>query len=626
MLRSLSLQKCLWAKEARDYLGRLAQIKGLVIIAAVQDQVQGYYGGEMDQCWKRLGFRTDLRGQYWRGYVGVAEDKRAVFEQLGNMDEAVSYSGALGGIRLDVRSCPYWDENVAEIRINGVEFAAKGRGINLVAYDKKAGRVVDSVSIDTHAETLPLARKDLHGHGGQPEAAKHCWRLFLKKAFRRMLKILRRRTEPPEAPLGQPPAPAQEAGAGAAEYRQAILPAKIFPEAFTGTAAIKVRLMYDYGLFMWNSVESLLKAFAGDERFDVCIVFWEDYFPFQQGQKLAQKIGVDCVCIKDYQLQEDNPDIILTMIMVLVSVYGRQNYIEWGKASKLFVALNGMLMMNLSADDFALMPARVAPILRKHGLDYCFWDSLIYNRLERDGYDISGCVEMGNPKFDAIFEKLNQTHGTLPGGWEKLKGKKTFLWAGTHEWWSEECPFEQYIKTVFEYFAAHREAGLIFRPHPQLIFELKQNGIWTEEEIAKIKSHLETTPNIVWDERPDYSISYQTADAIITDAGCGVAVSGLATLKPICVCFSANRPKHIAFPELFDGLYQVQSGQELLGFFDLIRRGEDPLKERREQAFRKCICRFDGKNGQRMKEFITEKYLEKYGAARGPQAESKESG
>lgn len=595
MLRTKYLCKKLNAIDAKHYLNLLAQISGLVVIAAVQDQVHGYYDEEMDRLWKKLGFQTDLRGQYWRGYVGVSEDKKVVFEQLGNTDEAVSYSGPAGGIQLDVRSCPYWDENVAEIRINGVEYTGKGRGINLVVYDKRSGKVVDSVSIDTHVDALKLTRYELCGFKDQPEPA-----------------------------AGQATAPVQVLDPTVAEYRQKILPAKLFPAAF-GASVIKVRLMFDYGLFMWNSVESLLKAFARDERFDVCIVFWEHYFSFQEGQQLAQKIGVNSVCINDYQLQEDNPDIILTMIMALVSVYARQYYIEWGKTAKLFIALNGMLMMNLSPYEFASMPARVAPVLRKHGLDYCFWDSLVYNKLKQDGYDISGCIEMGNPKFDAIYGKLTQTHDILPDEWEKLREKKIFLWAGTHEWWTENCPFEQYVGVIFDYFEAHCEAGLIFRPHPQLIVELKQRGIWTEEEISIIKNYLKKTPNIVWDDRSDYSLSYQMADAIITDAGCGVTVSGLATLKPVCLCFSANCPKYIAFPELVDGLYQVQSEQEMLDFFEMVQRGEDPLKERRERAFRKCICHFDGKNGQRMKDFIAEKYFEKYGATSEPQPERPKS-
>ena len=318
-------------------------------------------------------------------------------------------------------------------------------------------------------------------------------------------------------------------------------------------------------------------------------------------------------------MEEDSPDIVLTMVMALVSIYRRSYYEEWRKHSKLFIALNGMLMMNLTPDAFAEMPAQVAPKLRKFGLDYCFWDSLVYNKLTSDGYDTSCCVEMGNPKFDAIFEKLSQARSVLPDGWEKLSGKTTFLWAGTH---ADGCYLVQYIKVIFDYFAEHCEAGLIFRPHPKLISELKQNGLWTEDEIKKIKSYFQKTPNIVWDESTDYSLAYQVADAIITDAGCGVTVSGLATLKPICACFSMNSPKYFCFPELFDGLYQVQSEQEMLDFFELIQRGEDPLKERREQAFRKCICHFDGKNGQRMKDFITEKYFEKYGTSSGQQPES----
>lgn len=125
---------------------------------------------------------------------------------------------------------------------------------------------------------------------------------------------------------------------------------------------------------------------------------------------------------------------------------------------------------------------------------------------------------------------------------------------------------------------------------------------------------FDESPNLIWDEMPDYSYAYAAADAIITDVRCGITVSALPTGKPLCVFYRMGVPEMPEqFPELIDNLYQVRSEEEAINFLEMIRRGEDPMKEQREKAFHECVYAFDGQNGQRMKDFIVQKYFEKVG-------------
>jgi len=256
------------------------------------------------------------------------------------------------------------------------------------------------------------------------------------------------------------------------------------------------------------------------------------------------------------------------------------------------------------------------------GLDYCFWDSMFYKKLAREGYDISHCVEMGNPKFDTIYRKLSAP-AALPEAWEKICGKKVFLWAHDHLYRSHNFTFDQYISAILDYFTTHSDVALIWRPHNAFIRELRGRSvgdpgvdkigpIWTPSDFDTLRRWFDESPNLVWDEMPDYSYAYAAADAIITDVRCGITVSALPTGKPLCVFYRMGVPEvPEQFPELIDNLYQVRNRTQAIEFFEMIRRGEDPMKAQREKAFHECVYAFDGKNGQRMKDFIVEKYFEK---------------
>lgn len=40
--------------------------------------------------------------------------------------------------------------NVSNIKVNNVEYSVNHRGLNIVVYDKRIGKIVDSVCFDTH--------------------------------------------------------------------------------------------------------------------------------------------------------------------------------------------------------------------------------------------------------------------------------------------------------------------------------------------------------------------------------------------------------------------------------------------------------------------------------------------
>ncbi len=67
-----------------------------------------------------------------------------------------------------------------------------------------------------------------------------------------------------------------------------------------------------------------------------------------------------------------------------------------------------------------------------------------------------------------------------------------------------------------------------------------------------------------------------------------------------------------------EALYRIHNVEEACNFFDMISKGQDPMKEVRQEARRQYISHFDGQNGRRIKAFIVEKYLEKFDLPKVP--------
>lgn len=119
------------------------------------------------------------------------------------------------------------------------------------------------------------------------------------------------------------------------------------------------------------------------------------------------------------------------------------------------------------------------------------------------------------------------------------------------------------------YIKEHKDIGLIFRPYRAYIDELLRDGLWTDENVKFFKKYCDSSENIVWDDEPDYSVSYSLADAIIADAGCGIICSALPLMKPmgITVRWDMETSKIISHnQEIIDSQYLISSKEKMLSF------------------------------------------------------------
>lgn len=376
---------------------------------------------------------------------------------------------------------------------------------------------------------------------------------------------------------------------------------------------IKVRFIH-YAYTVWNSMRTVCEQFEMDSRFDVLVICHGGadgmIDALEKAKNQMETEQHRYILDSQYSAKDDRPDILIfggygmgdgswcprgvreyTRMIVSVPMTVRMYH---GSMEKEWKSLGGGF--------------------REYQPDYCLVDSLLFNKIKDSHIYSDKFVEMGNPKFDGIFNACQQK--SYIAGWEKLKGKKTILWATAHEIHglsgtnTEYITFDLYAKHIFAYADQHPYMGFIFRPHPLLIKELLIYGYWSENDLAEIRQYCDKSPNIVWDETYTYEAGYSVADAVLTETQCGIMVSALPTLKPICVMHRSDEDIVPYNKEGVESCYSARCEKDLTDFFDMVQEGRDPMLEQRREVSKKCVKHFDGRNGERIKNFIVQAYDE----------------
>ena len=373
------------------------------------------------------------------------------------------------------------------------------------------------------------------------------------------------------------------------------------------TKKIKVRIIYPSGC-AWNHIHSMYTAFANDERFQTYVLV-RDKLEFTT---ILDRYACRYVTYSNYSFKEDRPDVL---IATFYSSYDQEIVFDGCRhyIGKVFAEIPNVVMNEKTDEIHWEFVSRAYKYLSP---DYWLLDPLVYNSLQKY-VDSSKLIKMGSPQFDEIFEEVGKNH-LWPESWSKLKGKKIFLWATDHGI-NESYPtngftIDLYLGKMLHYFSEHTDRALIFRPHPQFIREAmgssRKMPFWSLDDLNKIKSYMESTPNVVWDDTHDYCRAYDACDALIVDANCSITCSFLATGKPVCRLLRNDIKEWLISPELHDCYYYANDYEECMSFLDMIVRGEDPKLERRLDGRKMAILHFDGKNGERIRSFVASKIFE----------------
>lgn len=385
------------------------------------------------------------------------------------------------------------------------------------------------------------------------------------------------------------------------------LPVKKSKNAEEITAGkIKVRISHRHPT-CWNVIKTIYQAFDADSSYDVLIVISNRVEKTTEAtKKQIQELGYPFVIWSEYKVEEDRPDImILTSSYDCISVGGS----ACRKYAKLIVmAFLFLIHYNRSLNEYWELQKEA---MKGCYPDYYLYDSLLYQQIKNTDYFSEKIVEMGNAKFDEIYQTIQEKH--YPGKWEKLRGKKVILWATSHGIWDKEMylnlTFDLYAKVIFRYIKEHPEVGVIFRPHGSFLDEMLACGFWCKDDIERLRKYCDDMPNLVFDDTDTYKAALSIADGIMTDAYCGVVCSSFPTLKPICAMYRTKKDA-VCSKELLENCYSAFEERDVIEFMDMVKSGLDPLLGLRKQESSKYVKNFDGKNGWRIKKFIEEKYFE----------------
>ena len=360
---------------------------------------------------------------------------------------------------------------------------------------------------------------------------------------------------------------------------------------------IKIRIVYPSGT-SWNCIGSVYDEFIEDDRYHVCVL--TENFPKYIDAMKKKKIKY--IPLDEYDLKIDRPDVLL-----MTSYSSTPQELNF-KGSRQYVNRVISLFPNIviNEDSLDLHWKYVNTAYQYLTPDIFLFDSLPY-KFSKGYIDEKKAVKMGNPQFDELYQKMNME---TKDSWEKLNGKKVFLWAtdhGVQEYYPIEAfSVDRYINFFFNYFTKHNDIGLIVRFHPYLLRELMNDGVfWSYSDYEKVKDFCKHSNNIVWDDSPDFCSAYKRSDAMFVDVNCGLTVSYLCTGKPICRLVRNDMQTKLIHPELKDAYYYANDIKQCIDFINMVEEDcFDPKREVRAKVFTESVLHYDGCNGVRIKEYI----------------------
>jgi len=160
--------------------------------------------------------------------------------------------------------------------------------------------------------------------------------------------------------------------------------------------------------------------------------------------------------------------------------------------------------------------------------------------------------------------------------------------------------FMKYFNFFLELPKRYPDIDFVFRPHPLLFSNLRENKIWTEDEINNYLAEIEEIPNIEYDKSGDYFDLFMNSDAMIHDCSSFIG-EYLFTEKPCCYMLKNTRQiNEVLLPmgkECMKQYYKAFNETDIIKFIDeVVVAGKDPLKQQRE-TFSRNKLKFNYPNG-----------------------------
>lgn len=156
-LKTVDLGAPRFENDFTSYLKKIDNSNYIVLISAF-DEASSQLNKEHQKAFAALGLDMLLQGRFRWSYLAISDGTKKILEAT--EEKKLSHTTSLDGHKISLLSSGYKAGSSSSIKIDGIEYSLKRRGLNIVLYDKTAHAVVDSVVFDTY-RSMKATRKQL---------------------------------------------------------------------------------------------------------------------------------------------------------------------------------------------------------------------------------------------------------------------------------------------------------------------------------------------------------------------------------------------------------------------------------------------------------------------------------
>lgn len=300
-----------------------------------------------------------------------------------------------------------------------------------------------------------------------------------------------------------------------------------------------------YKASMWDSLESIWKCFAADERCETSVVpipyfeanrqlnQWEECY---EGDQYPEDVPV--VHFQEYLLEDKKPDLVFVhnpfdQCNHITTVHPAYYSQELKKSCGKMVYVPYYVNPGFLSGDYNQLPLL-------YRADYIVLQSEKMKETCREFPYYDRVLPFGSPKFDKVI-RLNNAKAAPPEEWNMdMSGKKKLLLNTTvTDFLESDEKLMTKLRSFFEKVAAMDEIIIIWRPHPLLESTVKAMRPQLIEKFQQLIEYFNENHVGVMDRTADVSRAVAATDAYV-----GSYYSSIMGLFEVCnkpvFCFDSK--------------------------------------------------------------------------------------
>ena len=307
---------------------------------------------------------------------------------------------------------------------------------------------------------------------------------------------------------------------------------------------IKVKLevvFMPYKASMWDSLESVWKAADEDTDCDAYVVPipYYDRNPDHSFGEFHYEGGdypdyVPVVHYEAYNLEQRRPDVIY-----IHNPYDGNNYVtsvdprfysnQLKKHTECLVYIPYYATSGGMSEGQKYAPAYI-------NANYIITQAEKYRNFFAPELPDEKFLPIGSPKFDRVIN-MCKNPPEPPASWKaKMKDRKVYFYnTSIGGMLNDTEAFFKKMKYVFETFAKHEEACLLWRPHPLFESTIDSMRPQYKNVFNTLKSYFIENEIGIYDDTPDITESIALSDAYVGDAASSVTSLFGVAVKPIFI-------------------------------------------------------------------------------------------